>query len=56
MDDILVEGVSVYDRREVHHHCTVEIWSNSVTGETSIGWWEETDGDIRTETETATEE
>lgn len=33
--------MSVYDTCEIHHGCTVEIWSNSVTGDVSIGWWEE---------------
>lgn len=31
---------NVYDQCEVHENCTVEVWSNSETGETSIGWWE----------------
>lgn len=29
-----------YDTCEVHKNCTVEIWSNSITGKTSIGWYE----------------
>ena len=29
---------NVYDQREVHENVTVEIWSNSETGETRIGW------------------
>ncbi len=31
---------SLYDQEEIHRNCTVQIWSNSVTGESSIGWWE----------------
>lgn len=31
---------NVYDECEIHENCTVEIWKNSVTGETSIGWYE----------------
>ena len=31
---------NLFDEREVHTNCTVEIWRNSVTGETSIGWWD----------------
>lgn len=31
---------NVYDEREIHTNCTVEIWKNSVTGEISIGWYE----------------
>ena len=30
---------NIYDLEEVHHNCTVQILRNSVTGETSIGWW-----------------
>ena len=31
---------SLFDKREVHENCTVEIWESSETGEVSIGWWE----------------
>ena len=31
---------NIFDEREIHTNCTVEIWRNSVTGETSIGWWD----------------
>ena len=34
---------NVYDEREVHENCTVEIWKNSATGEISIGWYENND-------------
>ena len=30
----------VYDLEEVHENVTVEVWRNSVTGEESIGWYE----------------
>lgn len=29
-----------YDIEEIHHDCTVQIWKNSKTGATSIGWWD----------------
>jgi hypothetical protein len=32
--------VNIYDHEEIHENCTVQIWSNTVTGATSIGWWE----------------
>lgn len=32
---------NIYDEEELHHNCTVQILRNSITGETSIGWWEE---------------
>lgn len=32
---------NIYDSEEIHHNCTVQILTNSVTGEQSIGWWKE---------------
>lgn len=32
---------NIYDQEEIHHGCTVQILRNSVTGEVSVGWWEE---------------
>ena len=34
---------NIFDQEEIHHNCTVQILTNSKTGETSIGWWEEND-------------
>ena len=31
---------NIFDQCETHDNCTVEIFSNSITGETSVGWWE----------------
>lgn len=31
---------NIYDTEEVHENCTVQILRNSVTGECSVGWWE----------------
>lgn len=31
---------NIYDEEEIHKNCTVQILKNSVTEETSIGWWE----------------
>lgn len=31
---------NLFDHVERHKNCTVEILTNSVTGEQSIGWWE----------------
>lgn len=30
---------NIYDIEEVHENCTVQILRNSLTGETSVGWW-----------------
>lgn len=37
---IIVE-TNIYDTEEIHHNCTVQVLRNSVTGEVSVGWWEE---------------
>ncbi len=36
---------SLYDEQERHENCTVEIWRNSLTGEVSIGWWKNGEGE-----------
>lgn len=36
----LVESnISYYDQEEIIPNCTVQILTNSVTGDVSIGWW-----------------
>lgn len=32
--------INIYDREEIHYNCTVQVLTNSVTGEVSVGWWE----------------
>lgn len=50
MDDCLLKeceqhkpqvSVNIYDQEEIHHNCTVQVLTNSVTGEVSVGWWKE---------------
>ena len=36
---------NIYDQEEIHPNCTVQILKNSVTGEVSVGWWENEDDD-----------
>jgi len=31
---------NIFDKEELHTNCTVQILSNSATGEVSVGWWE----------------
>ena len=33
--------VNLFDKEEIHHNCTVQVWTNTATGQTSIGWWPE---------------
>ena len=35
---------NLYDIEETHPNCTVQILRNSVTGEVSVGWWENEEG------------
>ena len=36
---------NIFDQEELHDNCTVQILTNSVTGEVSIGWWKNVDGE-----------
>lgn len=31
----------VFDREDIYHNCTVQVLTNTVTGEESVGWWKE---------------
>lgn len=37
--EIVSVHMNIFDEEEVYTNCTVQILRNSVTGETSIGWW-----------------
>lgn len=39
-DGEYVVQTNIFDIEEIHENCTVQVWRNSVTGEVSIGWWE----------------
>ena len=36
---------NLYNEKEVHKNVTVEVWRNTYTGKTSIGWYENTKGE-----------
>lgn len=36
-----VSSPPIFDREEIIRGCTVQVLSNSVTGEVSVGWWKE---------------
>ena len=40
LDGPIVGTIGIYDEVEEHDNCTVQILRNSITGETSVGWWE----------------
>lgn len=44
-EDVILNSVSIFDEEEIHTNCTVQILRNSITGETSIGWWENEEGE-----------
>ena len=33
-------SMAIFDEEEIHENCTVQVLRNSVTGEISVGWWE----------------
>ena len=38
--DVLDVETNIFDIEEIYTNCTVQVLRNSVTGEVSIGWWE----------------
>lgn len=30
---------NIYDKEEIYPDCTVQVLTNTATGETSVGWW-----------------
>lgn len=46
----------LFDKCEVYPNCTVEIFTNTVTGEQSIGWWPNDDPPIKIERKDEVEE
>ena len=31
---------SFYDKEEIHENCTVQVLTNTKTGDVSVGWWQ----------------
>lgn len=31
---------NIYDKEEIYTDCTVQVWSNTITGDSSVGWME----------------
>ena len=38
MDNITNIETNMYNKSTIYTNCTVEVWENTITGETSIGW------------------
>ncbi len=41
---MLLDELNMFDDEEIHENCTVQVWRNTATGETSVGWWENDKG------------
>lgn len=39
-DKCLLDEINMFDDEEIHENCTVQVWRNTATGETSVGWWQ----------------
>lgn len=39
MEEITEVRSNIYDKSTIYTNCTVEVWENTVTGETSVGWY-----------------
>lgn len=39
-DGIVKVETNLFDMVETHTNCTVQILRNSITGEISVGWWD----------------
>lgn len=37
---ILKAEISLFDKEEVYENCTVQVLTNTTTGEVSVGWWQ----------------
>lgn len=32
--------VNIFDKEEIYPNCTVQVLTNTITGDVSVGWWE----------------
>lgn len=37
--EVVKVETSFYDQEEVFHNCTVQVLTNTATGDVSVGWW-----------------
>ena len=43
MDKVVKVETNIFDKEEIYPNCTVQVLTNTVTGEVSVGWWKNTD-------------
>ena len=39
MNNRIAVETNIYDKEETYPNCTVQVLTNTVTGEVSVGWW-----------------
>ena len=42
---VRIDRVNIYDKETIIPDCTVQILENSVTGDVSVGWWRNGEGE-----------
>ena len=35
-----IDHVAIYDKVTTYRNCTVQVLENTVTGDVSVGWWQ----------------
>lgn len=47
MDESKIVDVhmTIYDQEEIYPNCTVQVLTNTVTGDVSVGWWPNEEGE-----------
>ena len=40
---------NIYDKEEIYPDCTVQVLTNTATGDVSVGWWKNDDYNLRCE-------
>ena len=44
-ETVRIDGVNIYDKETIIPDCTVQILENTVTGDVSVGWWRNGEGE-----------
>lgn len=42
---VRIDRVNIYDKETIIPDCTVQILENTVTGDVSVGWWRNGEGE-----------
>lgn len=37
--ELVKVATNMFDKEEIYQNCTVQVLTNTVTGEVSVGWW-----------------